>query len=116
MISLDDAIRIVEDTLDGKVLKASTVANYLGYLAKEDGSAILAYVFIVTDATISRRLQAFVDTHSGHLLSIEDMVFHASVGLLSPITIAKKNKLHCSIEYSQSTSSFLKPRTTLKLP
>ena len=77
-ISLDDAIRIAEDMLDGKVLKASTVANYLGYLAKEDGSAVLAYVFIIMDATISRRLQAFVDAHSGHLLSIEDMVFHAS--------------------------------------
>ena len=77
-ISLNDAIRIAEDTLDGKVLKASTVANYLGYLAKEDGSAVLAYVFIVVDATISRWLQAFVDAHSGHLLSIEDMVFHAS--------------------------------------
>ena len=68
-ISLDNAIRIAEDTLDGNVLKHidSTIANYLGYLAKEDGSAVLAYV---------RRLQAFVDAHSGHLLSIEDMVFH----------------------------------------
>ncbi len=79
-ISLDDAVKTAEDTFEGTVVKRkdSDLAKYLGYLAKEDGSAVLMYVLVIINAVISRWLRAFVDAHSGHIVSIEDLVSHDS--------------------------------------
>jgi hypothetical protein len=79
-ISLDDAVKATENTLGGRAVKRkdSDISKYLGYLAKEDGSAVLTYGLVIINAAISRRLRAFVDAHSGHIISIVDLVLNAS--------------------------------------
>jgi len=83
-VSLEDAFRTAEDLLDGQAvprIDTDDPKNYLVYLAREGGSAVLAYRFIIKNKPKSILLEALVDAQSGQLVWIKDMVFHAPVGL-----------------------------------
>jgi len=89
-VSLEDAFRTAEGLLDGNAVKridTDDPRKYLVYLAKEDGSAILTYRFIIKNKCKSILFEALVDAHSGQLVWITDLVFHASVGLWVSTTI-----------------------------
>jgi len=69
--------------LDGNAVKridTDDPQKYLVYLAKEDRSAVLAYRFIVRNKSKSILFETLVDAHSGQLVWIADLVFHASIG------------------------------------
>src|SRR5260221_9349542 len=76
-ISNENAIKTAEDVLQGEF---NGHPAKLGYLAKEDGSAVLVYKFLIKNEASSH--EVFVDAHSGNLALITDLVSHASVGLL----------------------------------
>ena len=83
-VLLDDAFRAAEDLLDGNAFKGIDTDDhrkYLVYLAKEDSSAVLAHRFLVMNKSKGTRSEALVEAHSGQLVWIMDLVFHASVGL-----------------------------------
>ena len=65
-VSLEDAIKTAEDLLDGKF--NGSPATRLGYLAKEDGSAILTHIFQVRNEANNTGFEASVDAHSGELV------------------------------------------------
>jgi extracellular elastinolytic metalloproteinase len=52
-------------------------------LAKKDGSAALAHSFQVNNEESGAWYEAFVDAHSGELLSVVDFVAQASVPFVS---------------------------------
>ncbi|GLB39380.1 putative fungalysin metallopeptidase (M36) [Lyophyllum shimeji] len=81
-ISLAAAIAKAEEALDGKYNNHPAT---LEYLAKEDGSAVLTHVVQIQNETAGTWYQAFVDAHSGDLVSIVDFVTQASY-LVLPIT------------------------------
>lgn len=49
------------------------------YLATSDGSLALTHVFQVSNETAVSWYEAFVDAHTGELLSVTDYVAHATV-------------------------------------
>ncbi|KAJ7247321.1 Fungalysin metallopeptidase-domain-containing protein [Mycena rebaudengoi] len=53
-------------------------ASKFKYLAKDDGSAALVYSFQVSNEATGTWYEAFVDAHSGELLSVVDFVAQAS--------------------------------------
>jgi extracellular elastinolytic metalloproteinase len=55
----------------------------LKYLAKEDGSAALVYSFQVNNQEFGTWYEAFVDAHSGELLSVVDFLSESSVRCIS---------------------------------
>jgi len=85
-ISNENAIKNAEEVLQGEF---NGHPAKLGYLAKEDGSAVLVYKFYIKNAASSH--EVYVDAHTGNLALITDMVSHASVCLfvLDAITILK---------------------------
>ncbi|KAG6816129.1 hypothetical protein H0H87_008441 [Tephrocybe sp. NHM501043] len=74
-ISVDEAILAAEAALDG------TYNNHpatLEYLAKDDGTAVLTHVVQIQNEAAGTWYQAFVDAHSGELVSIVDFVSQSS--------------------------------------
>ena len=54
-------------------------APSLEYVAKQDGSAALSYVVQVRNDATFKWFEAFIDAHSGDLLSVTDFTNDASV-------------------------------------
>ncbi|TFK49223.1 hypothetical protein OE88DRAFT_1713503 [Heliocybe sulcata] len=74
-ISVEDAIASAESTLGGKY---NDWPATLEYLALADGSAALTHVVQVQNAETGAWYEAFVDAHSGEVLSVTDFVAKAS--------------------------------------
>ncbi|KAJ3566508.1 hypothetical protein NP233_g6958 [Leucocoprinus birnbaumii] len=81
-ITVDQAITAAEETLQGKFNDHPTT---LEYLVKEDNSVALTHVVQVENAETGAWFEAFVDAHSGDVISVTDFVAKASYRVL-PIT------------------------------
>ena len=75
-ISISDAIPRAEAALNGKY---NNHPPTLEYFAKADGTAVLAHVIQIENDTLGTWFEAFVDAHSGDLVSVTDFVARASV-------------------------------------
>lgn len=75
-IALQDAISTAEKALNGLLFNHPAS---LEYLARPDGSAALVHVFQIRNDSQDSWYEAFVDAHSGELLSVTDFVAHAEV-------------------------------------
>ncbi|KAJ7108331.1 Fungalysin metallopeptidase-domain-containing protein [Mycena epipterygia] len=81
-VSLEDAIAAAEDALHGTFNEHPPTLEFLGL---EDGSVRLTHVMQIQNADTAAWLEAFVDAHSGEVLSVTDFVTKASY-LVLPIT------------------------------
>ncbi|KXN84352.1 Extracellular metalloproteinase mep [Leucoagaricus sp. SymC.cos] len=81
-ISVEQAIASAEKTLDGKFNNHPAT---LEFLAKEDNSVALTHVVQIENDETGAWFEAFVDAHSGEVLSVTDFVTKASYRVL-PIT------------------------------
>jgi len=72
----------IEDSLGGKFNGQNAT---LEYLIQPDGSVALTHVVQIQNEETSEWFEAFVDAHSGKLISVTDFVSHASVRCLSSI-------------------------------
>lgn len=75
-VSLEDAISNAERLLHGSYNHHPAT---LEYFAKEDGSVALAHVIQIANDNAGTWFEAFIDAHSGELLSAIDFVAHATV-------------------------------------
>ena len=80
-LKAEDAIAIAENKLGGKFDSAAFPAPSLEYLARQDGSAALTYVLQVRNVENHIWYEAFVDAHSGDVVSVTDFKAHASVSI-----------------------------------
>lgn len=80
-VSFDSIKSRIEDELDGKFNNKEPTIEYL---ARPDGSAALTHVFQIRNEEKSSWVEAFVDAHTGELLSVTDFVAHASVSNTIP--------------------------------
>lgn len=79
-ISLDSVLSDIEDMVGGAT--STSVAPYLAYLAREDAPPVLTYVVqIVNDAEFTH-YQAYIDAHTGELVSIVNFSNAASYTVL----------------------------------
>ena len=78
-VSVTEAISTAEEQLDGSY-DENFPAPQLEYLVKDAGSVALTHTFQVRNAKAGTWVQAFVDAHTGELVSVTDYVAHASVG------------------------------------
>lgn len=69
----------IEAALEGKYNGFNAT---LEYLAMGDGSVALTHVIQIQNATTNGWYEAYIDAHSGELLSVTDFVNDASVSLL----------------------------------
>jgi extracellular elastinolytic metalloproteinase len=76
-ISVEAATATAEMALDGKFNNHPTTIEYL---ARADGSVALTRVIQIRNEDAGTWVEAFIDAHSGQLLSITDFVTKASVG------------------------------------
>ena len=70
------ALPAVESSLDGK---HNGLEPTLEYLVKPDGSIALTHVLQIRNEETNAWYEAFIDGHSGELISVTDFVAHASV-------------------------------------
>jgi extracellular elastinolytic metalloproteinase len=66
----------IEDTLGGKFNGQNAT---LEYLIQPDGSVALTHVVQIQNEETNEWFEAFIDAHSGKLISVTDFVSHASV-------------------------------------
>ncbi|ESK87636.1 putative extracellular elastinolytic metalloproteinase precursor [Moniliophthora roreri MCA 2997] len=78
-VDVNTVIPKVEEALDGK---KNEIEPTLEYLALEDGSVALVHVFQVQNEEVNSWYEAYVDAHSGELLSVTDFVADASYKVL----------------------------------
>lgn len=78
-LTVEQAIPKAEDALAGKYNGYKTS---LEYLVKPDGSIALAHVVQIQNEEEFTWYEAFVDAHSGEILSVVDFVAEASVSYL----------------------------------
>ena len=83
-VAAADAITTAEKQLDGKFDADNFPAPTLEYFAKEDNTAALVHTFQVRNEAAGTWFEAFVDAHSGELVSVTDFVNKASY-LVLPI-------------------------------
>jgi extracellular elastinolytic metalloproteinase len=81
-ISLEDAISAAEKALEGKFNGHKAT---LEYLALEDGSVALTHVVQIQNEASGVWKEAFIDAHTGRLISVTDFVAKASYRVV-PIT------------------------------
>ncbi|KAJ7182352.1 Fungalysin metallopeptidase-domain-containing protein [Mycena crocata] len=81
-VSLEDAISAAEEALDGKFNEHPPT---LEFLALEDGSLRLTHVMQIQNEETAAWFEAFVDAHTGDVLSVTDFVTKASY-LVLPLT------------------------------
>ncbi|KAF8623300.1 hypothetical protein AX17_007472 [Amanita inopinata Kibby_2008] len=81
-VSLEDAIASAEKTLDGKYNSHPTT---LEFLVLQNGSVALTHVIQIQNEQSRAWYEAFVDAHSGKVLSVTDFVAKASY-LVLPVT------------------------------
>ncbi|KAF9456503.1 Fungalysin metallopeptidase-domain-containing protein [Collybia nuda] len=82
IITLETAISTAEKALGGKFNEHPATIEYF---AKDDGVVVLTHVIQIRNETVGTWYQAFVDAHSGELVSLVDFVTQASY-LVLPIT------------------------------
>jgi len=82
-ISLESALPDIETALGGVANR--DVESYLAFLARDDGSPSLAHVIQIDNDRDFTHYQAFIDAHSGELLSVVNFVNDATYHVL-PIT------------------------------
>lgn len=75
-ISLEKAISIAEDALDGT---HNGQPASIQYIAKDDGSLVLTHSMQIQNEAKGTWYDAFVDAHSGELVHVTDFVAKASV-------------------------------------
>lgn len=75
-ISVSDAIAKAEQALDGT---HNGQPATIEYVAQEDGSAALVHVVQIQNDEAGTWYEAFVDAHSGSVISVTDFVAQASV-------------------------------------
>lgn len=78
-VSVEDAIAAAEKKLDGKF---NDHPPTLEFLVKEDKSVVLTHVVQIQDEEAGTWFEAFVDAHSGEVVSITDFVDEASVSFV----------------------------------
>ncbi|CDO72836.1 hypothetical protein BN946_scf185002.g21 [Trametes cinnabarina] len=83
-IKVEDAVAAAEKHLKGTFESEEFPEPTIEYFAKDDGSAALTYVVQVRNDTAGTWYEAFVDAHSGDLVSVTDFVSKASY-LVLPI-------------------------------
>ncbi|KAI0634676.1 Fungalysin metallopeptidase-domain-containing protein [Trametes polyzona] len=83
-VKVEDAIASAEELLKGKHDAENFPAPTLEWFAKDDGSIALTHVFQVRNEEAGTWYEAFVDAHSGDLVSVTDFVSKASY-LVLPI-------------------------------
>ncbi|PFH47286.1 hypothetical protein AMATHDRAFT_152535 [Amanita thiersii Skay4041] len=81
-VSLEDAIASAEKTLNGKFNEHPAT---LEFLVRQDGSVSLTHVVQIQNDETGAWVEAFVDAHSGEVVSVTDFVTDASYRAL-PIT------------------------------
>ncbi|EKM76442.1 hypothetical protein AGABI1DRAFT_87181 [Agaricus bisporus var. burnettii JB137-S8] len=74
-VSVEDAIAAAEKKLDGKF---NDHPPTLEFLVKEDNSVVLTHVVQIQNEEAGTWFEAFVDAHSGEVVSITDFVDEAS--------------------------------------
>ncbi len=74
-IDVDSVISTVEEQLSGKFNGVKS----LKYLTKPDGSIALTHTVQVQNSDTNAWFEAFVDAHTGELLSVTDFVAQATV-------------------------------------
>ncbi|KAF8649625.1 hypothetical protein AX16_005714 [Volvariella volvacea WC 439] len=102
-LSLEDVIAQTEEALGGKYNGHPAT---LEYLARPDGTAALVHVFQVQNDAEDFFVEAFVDAHTGELLSLTDFVAEATYRVL-PIP---KNA------YPDGVETVVDPEDTLSSP
>lgn len=75
-LSLEGAISIAEDALDGT---HNGFSPSIQYIAKEDGSLVLTHSMQIQNLSKGTWFDAFVDAHSGELVHVTNFVAKASV-------------------------------------
>ena len=107
-MNAQSAVSTAEEILDCRHVSGSHPEPTLQYFVLDDGTLALTYAFQVNNETTGAWYEAFVDAHSGQLLSVTDFVTHATV---SPSNIA----IRTSVTLVPSTVLFLyRNRTSLK--
>ncbi|KAJ3514000.1 hypothetical protein NLJ89_g2625 [Agrocybe chaxingu] len=81
-LSVEEAIAAAEQTLDGKYNDHPAT---LEYVVKADNTAVLTHVVQIENDETGAWVEAFIDAHSGDLVSVTDFVTKASYRVL-PIT------------------------------
>ena len=79
-VSVEDAIAAAEKQLSGTYDADNFPEPQLEYFAKDDDSAVLTHSFQVRNEEAGTWFEAFVDAHTGELVSVTDFVAKASVG------------------------------------
>ncbi|KAJ8089367.1 hypothetical protein PM082_014615 [Marasmius tenuissimus] len=78
-VELSDAVSKAEETLQGKM---NEIKPTLGYFAREGGNISLVHVFQVQNVEGSTWYEAYVDAHTGELVSATSFVAHAAYKVL----------------------------------
>ncbi|KAF8970324.1 Fungalysin metallopeptidase-domain-containing protein [Flammula alnicola] len=78
-VSWKSVLSEVEDALEGKYNGQNAT---LEYLAKSDGSVALTHVVQIQNEESSAWYEAYIDAHTGKLVSVTDFVAHASYTVL----------------------------------
>jgi extracellular elastinolytic metalloproteinase len=81
---LNKAISNAEDALSGT---KNDIEPGLEYLVRPDGSVALSHVLQVSNKEDGTWYEAFVDAHSGELLSVTDFVAEATVRFFCSILL-----------------------------
>jgi hypothetical protein len=102
--AVKSAITHAEGLLDGKY---NEWPSSLEYVVKEDNSAVLTHVVQIQNNKTGAWYEAFVDAHSGDLVSVTDFVTDA--------TVSTHNFLRWYLNNSRvnSTVSYQFPRSSL---
>ncbi|EEB99843.1 hypothetical protein MPER_00378, partial [Moniliophthora perniciosa FA553] len=74
-VKSEDAIATAEELLEGT---HNGVEPQLQYLARPDGSPALVHAVQVNNEEDGTFFEAYVDAHSGDVLSVNDFVAHAT--------------------------------------
>lgn len=90
----------------------------LEYLARPDGSIALAHVIQIQNEEAGTWVEAYVDAHSGDILSVSDFVSHASVRSCTPFGVPRPNlyfsTLFCPLRNRLSVTAS-RPLKTLRI-
>ncbi|KAF9443169.1 hypothetical protein P691DRAFT_764533 [Macrolepiota fuliginosa MF-IS2] len=78
-VSLEDAVAAAEKALNGK---ANDHQPTLEFFAKQDQSVVLTHVIQIENDQTGAWFEAFVDAHSGEVVSVTDFVTQASYRVL----------------------------------
>lgn len=78
-ISVEDAIAAAQRQLNGEYNTGEFPEPQLEYVARDDDSLVLTHSFQVANEKTGTWYEAFIDAHSGELVSVVDFVARASV-------------------------------------